>query len=420
MASISTDKSGNRTLRFVDPSGVRKALYLGSMPKRQCEQIKAHIEKLVSAAISRCAVADETSKWVSGLDDVLRNKLARVGLIQCRETATLGEFIDRYVAGRHDAKPTTVKNWRQAQRHLLGFLDASRPLGSITKSEAKDFRQHLIAKGFADNTIRKTCSVIRQFFADAMDRELVDKNPFKQRDVPANTVSNPERSAYVSVEDANAVLAACPNAQWRLTFALSRFAGLRCPSETLGLRWSDINWERDRMIVRSPKTERHEGKSQRVVPIFALLRPHLMAAFEEAEAGAEFVITHCRDARVNLRTNLLRIINRAGLTPWPKLFHNLRASCETDLMREFPAKPVTDWLGHSVSIAHQHYLMTSEADFDRASEVSEESYCQNPCQTVADQGELEMPTIQTNKAKHWKSNVSPCRRVPPVGVEPTT
>lgn len=64
-----------------------------------------------------------------------------------------------------------------------------------------------------------------------------------------------------------------------------------------------------------------------------------------------FVITDCRDARVNLRTNLLRIINRAGLTPWPKLFHNLRASCETDLMRVFPAKPVTDWLGHSVSIA---------------------------------------------------------------------
>ena len=44
-----------------------------------------------------------------------------------------------------------------------------------------------------------------------------------------------------------------------LIFALSRFAGLRCPSEHLALRWSDINWERSRMIVQSPKTEHHEG-----------------------------------------------------------------------------------------------------------------------------------------------------------------
>jgi hypothetical protein len=40
-------------------------------------------------------------------------------------------------------------------------------------------------------------------------------------------------------EERNKVLEACPNAEWRLIFALSRFGGLRCPSEHLVLTWAD-------------------------------------------------------------------------------------------------------------------------------------------------------------------------------------
>jgi hypothetical protein len=33
----------------------------------------------------------------------------------------------------------------------------------------------------------------------------------------------------------------------------------------------------------------------------------------------------------NLRTQFERIVKRTGLTPWPKLFHAMRASRETEL-----------------------------------------------------------------------------------------
>ena len=42
-----------------------------------------------------------------------------------------------------------------------------------------------------------------------------------------------------------------------------------------------------------------------------------------------------RDANVNLRTQLTRIIQRAGLTPWPKLIHNLRSTQQTELAEQF-------------------------------------------------------------------------------------
>ncbi len=83
--------------------------------------------------------------------------------------------------------------------------------------------------------------------------------------------------------------------------------------------------------MTSPKTEHHDGKRARIVPLFPELVPHLRNAFEQAEEGEEFVITHTRDAGVNLRTGLQRIIKRAGLAPWPKLWHNLRASRATEL-----------------------------------------------------------------------------------------
>jgi hypothetical protein len=61
---------------------------------------------------------------------------------------------------------------------------------------------------------------------------------------------------------------AAPDVQWRAIIALARYGGLRTPSETLLLRWSDINWERGRMLVRSIKTEHQEGKASRITPLF--------------------------------------------------------------------------------------------------------------------------------------------------------
>ena len=68
----------------------------------------------------------------------------------------------------------------------------------------------------------------------------------------------------------------------------------------------------------------------------------------------------------NLRTTFLKVIRKAGLTPWPRLFHNLRASCETDLLAELPIASVTAWIGHSVEVALKHYAQVRTGDFDRA------------------------------------------------------
>jgi hypothetical protein len=131
------------------------------------------------------------------------------------------------------------------------------------------------------------------------------------------------------------------------------------------LRWEHVDWAGGKLMVRSSKTE-GQGKAVRFVPLFPELRAVLMAAFEAAEPGTEWVIARYREPSCNLRTQFTRIIERAGLVPWPRLFHNLRSSRQTELAALFPIHVVCAWLGNSAAVAQAHYLQVRDSDFQAA------------------------------------------------------
>ena len=161
-----------------------------------------------------------------------------------------------------------------------------------------------------------------------------------------------------------------PDVEWRLIVALSRYCGLRCPSEHLSLKWGDIDWEHNRVTIPSPKTEHQADGESRVIPLFPELRPHLEALFfDEERVGTEHIITRYRDRNANLRTQLLRIIKGAGVKPWPKLVHNLRASRQTELTARFPLHVVCEWIGNSAPIADKHYLQVTDDHYSDAVET---------------------------------------------------
>lgn len=224
--------------------------------------------------------------------------------------------------------------------------------------------------------MRRSCGIAKQWFASAIRSRLLIDNPFS--DLPAAMRMNPKRFYYVSREEAQAVLDACPDAQWRLLFALARYGGLRVPSEALLLRWQDVDWSNERFTVTSPKTEHHEGHGSRLVPLFPELLPYLREVFEQAEPGAEFCITRYRGSTQNLRTQLNRIIRRAGLEPWPKLWQNLRSTRETELADQFPAHVASAWIGNSVAVAVKHFLQVADEHFQQAAQNA----AQQPRETI--------------------------------------
>jgi len=370
MASISTDRNGNRRILFIGPDGKRKALRLGKVPMKTARNVKAKVEELAAAALGGHAPDAETSAWVGSRHRVLYDKLAAVGLVPARgpnpeaEAWTLGAFLKQYIDARTDIKPRTRINLEQAKRNLLRFFGADKPLGAITPGDADEYRVDLMGR-LSENTARRHCGRAKQFFRAALRNRLIAENPFADMK-GCGVKGNPSRFYFVPREDAQKVLEACPDAQWRLLFALSRYGGLRCPSEHLSLRWRDVDWERSRITVRSPKTERHEGGESRQIPIFPELRPYLEEVWEQAEPGTVYVITRYRDNNANLRTQLERIIRRAGLTPWPKPFQNLRSTRETELAEDYPVHVVCAWIGNPQAVATKHYLQVRDEDFERA------------------------------------------------------
>ncbi len=174
------------------------------------------------------------------------------------------------------------------------------------------------------------------------------------------------REFFVRRELAEKVIEALPDAQWRLMFALARFGGLRCPSEVLSLRWGDIDWDRNRIVITSPKTEHHEGGASRVIPLFPELRQYLDECFQIADEVAEYCVSRYRKFDSNYSVLLNKLVKRAGLPTWPKPWHNLRSSRETELVEQYPEHVVCKWIGNSPRVAKKHYLQVTDEHFEKA------------------------------------------------------
>lgn len=145
---------------------------------------------------------------------------------------------------------------------------------------------------------------------------------------------------------------------------------MRCPSEPFHLKLSDIDWDGDRIRVFSTKTEHLRGGGVRYCPIFPELREVLLEAFERAGEGQVYLLSEemrGRGTGANLRTRFEKILERAGVVPWTRLFHSMRASRQTELAAEWPLHVVCAWLGNSEAVAAKHYLKVRDEDFARAS-----------------------------------------------------
>jgi integrase len=361
MASVSNDPEGRRLL-FVF-AGKRRCVRLGPVTAKVADGVKVRVERLVASLAANLPLDGETSAWLAGIGDDLAGKLAASGLIPAREkrqTVTLAGFLDGYLDKRAGEKPNTVKNLKQARKNLVGHFGDAQLLATVTPGMADDWLLWLRGEGFARASIGRCVKYARQFGRAAVRAGAIDANPFADLKAPGE--SNDARAYFVDGSTSLRVLAACPDDRWRLIFALCRWGGLRCPSELQTLAWEDVDAKAGRFLVRSPKTEHHEDGGERWVPVFPELRPYL-------ERGGSGPVLPGLDSSANLRTQLCRIVRRAGLKPWPKPFQNLRSTRETELAATYPLHVVCAWIGNTARVAAGHYLQVTDLDFKRAAQI---------------------------------------------------
>lgn len=299
--------------------------------------------------------------------------LQKRGFIPGAASITIGELYRdfRKAAIAEGRKPKTLENNENGVNRLFRFFPRETPADAIEPKDAQAFVNWLLTEaevrgrdkpGYSQAAKAGTIAVIRKVWRWGVKMKLVQNDPFGPRVIDKGTFVNPERGVYIGVDVYRRILDACPTREHRALFALYRVGGLRA-AEALILRWRDVDFNEGFITVRSPKTER-SGKGERLTPLFPELREELEAWRREAD---EQGLTADEDARViarytssaNVGTPLKKIIIKAGVTPWPRLLQNLRASAATDISQEHGAKNESEWVGHSEEVSLQHYQRTT-------------------------------------------------------------
>jgi hypothetical protein len=154
--------------------------------------------------------------------------------------------------------------------------------------------------------------------------------------------------------------------------------------------------------------------------LFPELRVDLQKVADEVNLGKETppcapISTRYRDRNSNLRTQVERIIRKAGVAPWPKLFQNLRSTRETELAEEFPIQVVCGWIGNTQAVAAKHYLQTTDEHFAKATQKAQQS---------ASEGGRFSRKGREGQRENSEGFANPrdkrAIKAPPVGLEPTT
>ncbi len=373
MASVVNRPNGLRWIQFTSPDGKRQTLRLGKCDRKAAESVARHVEALLEARITGTSVRPATAVWLSSIGEVLRDKLVSCGLLDRRETTTLGKLTDAFLkAHKSRAKPASVVVLSHTIRNLLECFGRDTPVRKLKAEDGERFRLYLVEQKLADTTINKRLSFGRQILRFGNRMGWVEGNFLEGVTHRAGDAG--AKRIYVPIAVIERVLEECPDAYWRLLVALGRFNGLRIPSEALSLRWRDVDWQRGRLTVTSPKTE-GRGKPFRVVPLFPMTRRYLEEVYELAPAGSEWVFPESWRKRAqgpngwlnaNFRARFLTILRRAGVEAWPRPWHSLRSSCVSDLVTAFPLTVVIKWMGHTAGVSLRHYVDTLDREFERA------------------------------------------------------
>lgn len=328
----------------------------------QCRIIAATIEE---AYKKRLPLDERTTRRLDEYPD-FKKDLAEKGLIDLSDEKTLFEFWEEYEnANVNNWAPGTYQNKRQRAKFLLEYFNPKTPVNALTKKDAQGFRNYLddlIESGtFSDATANNYVKDLKAAFNWGLKNDLVKNNPFQFISIGA--MRNPARQYYLTPADFQKLLDACPSQEWRVFLLLQRVQGCRL-GETQLIQWADVDFNNGLLLIHSPKTRRHKGKDKRTAPLFPDVAEALERLKEERQTTGEespFVLTTVRGGNANLRNVFLRIIERAGLKKWERIFQNLRASASTDIYNDFGDYYEAQWVGHGHDVAIKHYLQITPA-----------------------------------------------------------
>jgi integrase len=293
---------------------------------------------------------------------------------------TFGEACDewlRYVEHDRGRRPSTVSDYRNTvRRYLVPHFRADTPVARLTTDDIDAFREGLLDDGrLSRRTIQKILVLLHGVLKRAKRKKWIATNPAE--DAERITLQRSGDFNVLSPTEIEAVARAARNQQDAAIFVTAAYTGLRM-GELRALRWGDVDFAGERILVRKGVTRWIEGapKSGRVraVPMVEQVTRALDGlSHRDLFVGPEDLV-FCNEVGGfiddgRLRRRFYDALKDAGLGHLREkddrfVFHDLRHTFGTLAVRAFPLSDVKAFMGHEsieTTMIYVHHVPQSDA-----------------------------------------------------------
>ncbi len=298
-------------------------------------------------------------------------------------------FADQLYQIRKTKTAETFRKYQDSVNRFLKFIEdmVSAPLDSITPQVMNDYYIMLMGR-VRKSTAEKHLSYVKTLLSNAVTLDILPSNPaakILKQSVAAEQVNHDVQRRAFTLEELHRVLDAC-DGEWRSMVLVSLYTGGQRLSDMANLKWSQVNFEKKILTLRTQKRGRNM-----VVPLWSRLEEHLQGLYGVRQS--EFVHPHaaaCYEKAgksSTLSNEFGHLLFLCGLVPNdPKRagkqyakksdnkrqknelsFHSLRYSATT-FMHEAGVPPmiVQRIVGHASAKVHEGYAAFNLADAESA------------------------------------------------------
>ena len=363
-------KDSRWVIAWYDEFQKQKSISLNSRKYNQktAERLKKVVEILKFNKANDIPLPGQNDqKWIIKAPLDLQKKLAKVGLIKLLEYHTCKELWETFMKWKaKSVSESTMKIYRQAEERFYTVFKEDELVESLKPEQFQELCDKL-GETYAPTTIAGTFKQFHALFNWALKKKWVYIDPLEE--IRRGSFINSDADQFVPTRIYDCLLEHCPNQEWRTILALARFGGMH-PSEILTLRWKDVNWSDNHIVVRNPKTRQYEGKAKRYSPIYPEVRDELEKLFEQDENdGQGFVISRYHgNPDTNIRSTFYTIVQKAGLKKIPRPFDNMRMTRSNEIRAKFGEFCESMWIGHSRQVAMKHYFRILPEEIARAAQ----------------------------------------------------
>lgn len=249
------------------------------------------------------------------------------------------------------------KTWEDEQGHYKNWIKpiiGDTPIREVSAFALERIKKKLIAKKRTTRTQQAVLATCRQVFNLALRLQMIETNPIRQIRLPR---SDNRRQRYLSRQEASALLdlTKVRSSQLHDICLLSLHTGLRA-GEIFNLRWDDVNWADETILVRDPKSGRNR---------YAYLTSATRSMLEKrrSDTACDFVFHQANGSPLKeVSRTFERVVEELGWNNGqtdPRLkivFHTLRHTFASWLVQQgTPLYTVAKLMGHSTLAMTERY-----------------------------------------------------------------